>query len=152
MKDTIKMLKQDRKLIARSVENLSQEQLLLVPEGFKNNILWNLGHLIVTQQILHYKLSGNKMLITDELCDQLKSGTSPVDWSEPPDVDVLKALVPELPARLEKDYELGRFRDFKEYTTRTGIVLANIDDAISFNNFHEGVHTGVILCLKKLVV
>lgn len=150
--NAINLLKQDRKLIARSVANLSEEQLLLVPEGFKNNILWNLGHLIVTQQLLHYKLSGNKMLITDELCDQLKSGTSPADWSDPPDVDVLKALAPQLPARLETDYELGRFRDFKEYTTRTGIVLANIDDAISFNNFHEGVHTGIILCLKKLVV
>ncbi|MGB5463369.1 MAG: DinB family protein, partial [Aureibaculum sp.] len=30
-------------------------------------------------------------------------------------------------------------------------TLNNIQDAIEFNNFHEGIHLGYILALKKLV-
>jgi len=26
-----------------------------MPQGFDNNIAWNLGHIIVTQQSLHYR-------------------------------------------------------------------------------------------------
>ncbi len=29
------------------------------------------------------------------------------------------------------------------------LVLKSIEDAIQFNNFHEGIHLGYILALKK---
>ena len=57
LSSSIKMLKTERQLILRGIENLSDEQLLKIAEGSKNNILWNLGHIIVTQQVLHYTLS-----------------------------------------------------------------------------------------------
>ena len=56
-----------------------------------------------------------------------------------------------LPDTLEEDFEAGIFENYKEYPTSTGYVLSSIENAISFNNFHEGIHYGIIRALKKCI-
>jgi len=34
----------------------SLEQLNKIPEGFNNNLIWNIAHCVVTQQLLCYKV------------------------------------------------------------------------------------------------
>ena len=51
----------------------------------------------------------------------------------------------------QSDYNNGLFKDFKPYMTSTGIELKNIEDAISFNSFHDGIHVGIVLSLMKIV-
>ena len=43
------------------------------------------------------------------------------------------------------------FQNFNEYPTSTGFVLKNNRDSMEFNNFHEGLHIGVIMAIRKLV-
>ncbi|HET6569113.1 MAG TPA: DinB family protein [Rhodothermales bacterium] len=147
----IEMLRQVRAVVKRNIADLSDEQLLVIPEGFRNNILWNVGHLVVTQQTLLYRLSGQEMYVGSDLVDRFRKGTSPADWTETPDADRLKALLTELPERLPEDYANGRFANFQEYQTSTGPLLQDIGDGIAFNNFHEGLHLGVIQSMKKLI-
>jgi len=40
------------------IEDFSLEELNKIPEGFNNNIIWNIAHVIATQQALVYGLSG----------------------------------------------------------------------------------------------
>lgn len=145
------MLRQCRRLTARAVDGLSHAQLLFIPDGFKNNILWNLGHVVVTQQRLCYKHCGLETYIPEEVCEILKIGTSPADWIEPPDVGQIKTWMSGLPDRLEEDLRRDMFAGYPGYTTATGVTLGDIDDAIIFNNIHEGIHLGVILSLRKAV-
>jgi hypothetical protein len=149
---TIEMLRQCRRLTSKAVDGLSQEQLLHIPEGFRNNILWNLGHVVVTQQRLCYKHAGLDLYVPDDVCEVLKIGTSPADWSTPPDVDRIRTWMRELPDRLEEDLRRNRFDNYPGYTTANGVTFNDIDDAIVFNNIHEGVHLGVILSLRKAIV
>ena len=65
--------------------------------------------------------------------------------------DEVKELLLGLPDTLEEDYKAGIFKNFNEYPTSTGFVLDSINTAISFNNFHEGIHYGIIRSIKKLV-
>ena len=37
------------------LEKATPEQLALIPEGFHNNVLWNIAHCVVTQQLLCYE-------------------------------------------------------------------------------------------------
>jgi hypothetical protein len=148
----ISMLKQDRALTGRVIDGLTDDQLRYVPPGFRNNILWNLGHIIVTQQLLHYRLAGQELCVSASLVAQCRNGTSPADWDAPPEVAYLKDLLFSLPERLEEDYRQGRLETFQAYTTSTGVSLEDIDDALHFNLFHEGMHTGVIASIKKLVL
>ena len=145
------MLRQSRRLTAKAVTGLSEEQLLLIPDGYRNNILWNLGHVAVTQQRLCYKNAGLDLYIPDDLCEGLKIGSSPADWKEPPDFELIMSYLSDLPDKLEGDCRSNRFDNYREYTTTTGVTMGDIDDAIIFNNIHEGIHLGIILCLRKAV-
>jgi hypothetical protein len=42
------------------------DQLNTIPEGYSNNLIWNIAHIVV-QQMLVYKLSGLPMMISDEM-------------------------------------------------------------------------------------
>ncbi len=47
------------------------------------------------------------------------------------------------------DYQLGLFREYDSFVTATKVTLSDVDDAILFNNYHEGLHLGTILALQK---
>lgn len=145
------ILRINRKLIQKKIEGLSIEQLHKIPEGFNNNIAWNVAHLVVTQQLLHYKLSNLNCLVPDELIENYRKGTFPTETFTQEKWEEVLELFDGLPNTLQEDYEAEIFKEYIEYPTSTGFVLKNIKDAIAFNNFHEGIHLGTILSLLKFV-
>lgn len=151
MNKQFEVLKKSRELVLKKIEGLSIEQLHKIPEGFKNNIAWNLAHLVVTQQLLHYKLSGLNCLASDELIDSYKKGTAPTLTFSKEDFEEVKELLIGLPDTLKEDFEAGIFKEYNTYETSTGFVLDSIETAIAFNNLHEGIHLGTIMALTKLV-
>ncbi|PCI09561.1 MAG: damage-inducible protein DinB [Flavobacteriaceae bacterium] len=151
MTNTINLLKKNRLLILKLIEALTLEQLNKIPEGFGNNIIWNVGHLAVTQQLLCYKLSRLPMHISDEMVDNYRKDSAPNGDVNQAEVDEIKRLFVELPDQFEKDYNENIFKEYDSYTTSVNVTLSDIYSASSFNNFHEGIHLGVILTLRKLV-
>lgn len=147
----IKLIKKERELIFNGIENLSDEQLLIIPEAHKNNILWNLGHIIVVQQLLHYMLSKLEMHVSKDFVSDFRTGTSPDIWKQNPDIKQVKSFFMDLPDKFLEEYQSGLFKEFRPYRTSTGVELNSFDEAIAFNHFHEGTHAGIILKLKKLV-
>jgi len=148
----VDVLIKGRLLMLKAIEGYSLEQVNKTPKGFNNNIGWNIGHLVVTQQLLCYKLSGEETLISEELIERYKKGTAPVDYIiDNKEWELLKTLFLALPGNLQKDYDSNLFTTYNEYTTSVNVTIDNIEKAIDFNNFHEGIHLGVLLCLKKLV-
>jgi len=151
MTNQFKILKTSRIITLKAIESLTLEQLHTIPTGFKNNIVWNLAHLVVTQQLLLYKLSGLNCLISDDLIKNYTKGTAPTETMNEAEFEEVKELFLGLPDTLEEDYNAGIFKEYHTYNTSTGYVLDSIETAIPFNNFHEGLHLGVIMALKKLV-
>ncbi len=151
MKTQFDVLRKSRDLILKEIEDLTLEQLHIIPTGFKNNIAWNFAHLVVTQQLLNYKLSGLNCLCPDELIEAYKKGTVPTKTFTEEEFEEVKELFLGLPDTLEEDYEAGIFEEYNEYPTSTGFVLTSIESAISFNNFHEGIHYGIIRSIKKFL-
>ena len=145
------VLKQTRKLLLKVINHLSIEQLNKIPQGFKNNIVWNVAHLVVTQQLLCYKLSNKKCLISEVMIENFQKGSTPSYFVDEAEFENIKKLLLTLPETLEEDYNQGAFKEYATYTTSVNITLNNIDDAIIFNTYHEGTHLGVILQLLKFV-
>tara|TARA_B110000211_G_C13711318_1_gene391860 strand:- start:87 stop:542 length:456 start_codon:yes stop_codon:yes gene_type:complete len=151
MKIQFDILRKSRGLVLKELGGLTLDQIHQIPEGFKNNIAWNVAHLVVTQQMLHYKLSGLNCLCPDDLIDGYKKGTAPTKTLTEEEFEEVKELLLGLPDTLEEDFEAGIFENYNEYPTSTGFVLTSIETAIAFNNFHEGIHYGIIRAIKKFV-
>jgi len=139
----------NRKLLERFIDNHSLEDLNKVPEGFNNNIIWNIAHTIVTQQLLVYKLSGLPMVISDAMVDDYRKGTKTERDVSQAEVDQIKALLFSPIEKTKEDFNTGVFKTYTEYTVSTTSTLTKVEEAIAFNNFHEGIHLGYILALRK---
>jgi len=151
MQKQFEMLKKSRQLTLKTIENCTIEQLNKIPTGFKNSIAWNIAHLVVTQQLLCYKLSGLNCLISEDMIEKFQKGTSPTDIISEAEFEAIKNQFIELANRLEEDYQKGIFKKYIEYKTSVDITLKTIDDGIMFNTYHEGIHLGVILQLLKFI-
>lgn len=140
---------QNRKLLYKILNDTPKEKLLEIPDGFRNNIWWNIAHVVATQQILVYKFSGLQMRIPEELVDKFKKGTVPDGTATDEEIKEIAAFLLSTVEWMEDDYGSGLFKDFNEYTTSLKVTLRNIDDALTFNLFHEGLHLGAVLSLQK---
>ena len=151
MSSVFEVQKTIREILLKILDNHSLEQLNKVPEGFNNNIIWNVGHCISSQQVLVYKLSGLPTMVSEEFIAKYKKGTKPEGDVSQDEVDEIKALLFTTLEKTKKDFESGLFVDYNEYTTSMGFTLQKVQDALDFNNYHEGIHTGMAMNLRKLV-
>ena len=151
MKTQFNVLRISRDLVAKELEGLTLEQIHTIPKGFKNSIAWNVAHLVVTQQLLHYKLSNLDCLCPDELIQAYKKGTVPATNFTEEEFEEVKDLLTGLPDTLQEDFEAGIFESFSAYPTSTGLVLDSLETALIFNNYHEGIHYGIIRSIKKFL-
>ena len=151
MQTTFKITRKSRELLLPYLENYTLEQLNTIPEGFNNNIFWNIAHVVVTQQRIVYALSGLPMMISEEMARTYMRGTKPERDVTAAEVEELKSLLFSTLNRTEADFRSGVFTRYKEYTTEFGYTLHNIEEAMEFNNYHEGTHLGAIRALIKFV-
>ncbi len=139
-----------RQRITDIVEEMPTERLFKVPEGFGNHIAWNAAHLAVTQQLLHYRLSGLPSYLGDEIIEKYRKGTGP-EAADEASFRTAMDVFNRASDLLEADFQEKKFQRFEPYQTSVGVRLETIEDALLFNNFHEGIHLGYILAMKKLV-
>lgn len=151
MKASFDLLFATRQLLQKTIGGLSLNQINTVPESYNNSVGWNVAHIVVTQQLLHYPLSNNAPLIPDALIDRYRKGTKAELEISEDDWEMIKEFLVALPLQLKKDFYSNKFTEFKQYPTSYGYELNSIEEAIQFNNLHEALHLGYIMGMKKLV-
>ncbi|MVN21679.1 DinB family protein [Mucilaginibacter arboris] len=147
----IQKIKATRTFLLNLVEGLTIEQLNQIPEGFNNNIIWNLAHLTAAQQSICYKRSGLKPVVQDKYFSPYLPGTKPDSFIDQAEAGTIKTLLLSSLDEFESDYKKGFFKTYTPFVTRYGVAIDTIDDAINFLPYHEGYHTGAIMALKRLV-
>jgi hypothetical protein len=151
MNPKIETIKNIRRFLLELISELSTEQLNEVPTGFNNNIVWNLGHLVAAQQGICYFRSNVPMVVSEEYFNNFKGGSKPERAFSPDEIDQIKQLLIDSLDQFERDLNNKLFVTYTSVITRYGIEFKHIDDAIEFLPFHEGLHMGTIMALKKLV-
>jgi hypothetical protein len=64
---TLDITRTSRNILSQMAGTL--EQLNKIPEGYNNNLIWNIAHVVVVQQMLVYKYL-NSMMISDEMVEK----------------------------------------------------------------------------------
>jgi hypothetical protein len=153
MDKLIEVIKASRNKLLSLLADLTTEELNYIPTGFNNNLAWQMGHLVVSQQLLCYKLTGQKFLIEDDLIDLYKNGSKPERAFSEAEIAQMKGYLLSTIDQLEIDLTTGIFDNYTPYTISTypGLTLNNVNDAVTFIVSHDGLHYGCSLGLKKLV-
>ncbi|WP_053364804.1 DinB family protein [Bacillus sp. FJAT-27245] len=130
------------------VANVSEEAADIVPIGFNNNIRWNLGHIYLDQLLWIKHLTKEPIEIPEGFNEWFGFGTSPANWSsEPPSLEELKKLLFRQPEWIKETYGDRLNETFPE--TESG--MHTIAQVLVRTIFHEGIHLGAILALKKFL-
>lgn len=147
------ILKQPRLNILTTIDEFTIDQLNTIPAGFRNNIMWNLGHIVAAQSGIWYKRAGLPLpeAVSEEFFETYKPGSKPERLYTAEDLQHIKDLFISTLEAIEAEIETGQFANYPTWTTRYGAEIHNIDEAIAFLPFHDGFHIGTILALRKLV-
>lgn len=142
-----------RQVTVKAAQGLSEQALDYVPEGFNNNIRWNLGHIYVVQERFAFHFAGEPTQIPDNFERWFAKGSKPADWLEEdrlPARDDLLELLAEQPERIRKVLH-NRLDELvaAPFTTGTGLTLNTVGEFLSFTLYHEGIHFNAIGLLKR---
>ncbi|PWA08398.1 DinB family protein [Pueribacillus theae] len=123
----------------------------VIPEGFNNNIRWNLGHIAaICDQLMNFP-AGEKPLLPKPFNQSFSNGTSPKDWNDetPTYDDIVQALEAQ-PQQLKERYA-GKLSDpLPKPFSLVGIDFQTVGDLLVFVTYHEGMHQGTIGALQKV--
>ena len=118
MHRTFEITRTSRKLLSQFLENYTIEQLNTIPNGYSNNLIWNIGHIIVVQQMLVYNLSGLPMMVSSEMIEKYKKGTRPEHNADQNEIDQMKHLQLETINHSEVDFDNKIFKTYQSAIER----------------------------------
>jgi len=131
----ISFLTSIRTATLREIQDLSADQLNAIPTGFNNNIIWNAGHLVASEQRMLYSRSGQTPLVSSEFFDKYQKGTRPKGSIDEKEIEEIKKLLIYSIEKFEKDYKSNLFTNYESWTTSYGNTISSLDDAIAFYPF-----------------
>lgn len=147
----IDAVRKTRHYLLQIVTDLNNEELNEVPAGFNNNIIWNLGHLVAAQQGICYLRAGLPAKVDDAFFAAYRPGSKPESKVDEGGIARIKELLFTTLDSLEQDYAAGLWTQYPAWNTRYGVKINSIESAIGFLLFHEGLHSGYIMALKRVV-
>lgn len=127
---------------------VTAEQAEVIPNGFKNNVRWNLGHIYLDQFLWIQAVTKEKAPVPEQFNSWFGYGTSPENFRE--ETPSFKELLDLLKGQPEKIKELYGERLEEEYAP-TEMGMHTVEQVLVRTIFHEGMHLQTILDLKKLL-
>jgi len=151
MQRTFDFTRTSRTIISKFLDNYTLEKLNTIPNGFNNNLIWNIGHIVVVQQMLVYNLSGLPMMVSPEMVAKYKRGTKPEADVTKEEADEIRELLITTIDQCEADFSKQVFKNYNTFTTATGFILTTAEDAMAFNYYHEATHLGIMMGIRKFI-
>ncbi|MDF1508557.1 DinB family protein [Robertmurraya sp. DFI.2.37] len=137
-----------RTLTLKTVEDISEEQAELIPNGFNNNIRWNLGHIYLDQYLWIQDVTKENANLPAVFQNSFGFCTSPSDFTwETPSTQDLKILLKNQPSEIKKLYGERLEEEFEP----TDMGMYTIEQVLIRTIFHEGIHYQAILDMKKFL-
>jgi hypothetical protein len=137
-----------RERTLQQLEMINEETADRMPQGYSNTLRWNLGHILTVQENLCFKLIGESFELPEAFPAFFANGTRPGDWKNtPPTLDTLKSLLIQQPLRIKQKLSLRLEERLEQHFKG----IDRLDGVIGFSLYHEGMHTGIMMGLRKAI-
>ncbi|MGV3762884.1 DinB family protein [Parapedobacter sp.] len=145
-------IKQTRATFTQLIEGLGIDEINAIPDGFRNNIGWNFGHIVVSTQGLCYRRTNVQPDREIPFLSAYAKGTAPTNWINAEELEILKLEAVETILQIERDYENGVFASIVPYATATyGLQMDTIEKVFTVTLAHDNLHLGYATALRKAV-
>lgn len=134
-----------RKALSQALEGISSEVLEIVPEGFNNNIHWQVGHILVVTE--HFFFKGMEK-IPANYNEIFGPSTKPADWTG--DIPKVETLIEQLNEQLVRIKEIPS-EAFNQKLPKRFLGNETYGELAATGAFHEAMHLGQIQSLKRVV-
>ncbi|MCU9614430.1 DinB family protein [Caldibacillus lycopersici] len=135
-----------RGITEQTIQRIGEQIADVVPDGFNNNIRWNLGHIPVVQEALVFGTLGEKQALPEAFSEYFRPGSKPADWtSEPPTLEEIATVLSNQKLRIREALQ-GRLEETlpKPFTLPAGITFQTVSETLLFSCVHEGFHIEAI--------
>lgn len=133
-----------RNTLQKVLENVPKEVIETIPEGFNNNIHWQVGHILVAGDTFYNNGQGDFKIEKAYFAP----GTKPREWNG--DVPSLESLLEKLSKQTEEILKLTD-EQLNEKLPKPFLGNETRGDCVAMGAFHEAMHLGQIQILKRLV-
>lgn len=137
------------------MDGVTEEIADRIPNGFRNTIRWQLGHIYVVLERFAFQYVGLPLHLPEGFKEQFEYGTSPLNGSHSfpvPTLSELEHLLKEQQERIRDVLGLRlQEKAVSPYTTSAGITLETTEEFLSLNLYHEGMHISIIKLYKVLL-
>lgn len=118
----------------------------IIPEGFNNNIRWNLGHVLVDQYLWIRALTKEEIPIPIIFNEWFGYGSDPSRFTnETPSFSELIPMLQQQPQIIQERYQDRMEEEFPP----TEMGMCTVEQVLVRTIFHEGLHIGAIQALKR---
>lgn len=119
-------------------KSFTEEEADIIPQGFRNNLRWNLGHVFLDQFLWIQALTKEEAPIPNGFKNWFSYGTTPTDFTaNTPAFTHLLSLLQAQPGQI-----------FERYAA-IDMGMETIEQVLIRTIFHEGMHLQAILDIKK---
>jgi uncharacterized damage-inducible protein DinB len=131
----------------KHIEGLDAEKASFQPEGFNNNIHWQIGHVLTVAEQFMLGYPKKSSHLPENYIELFGNGTRPSDWSG--DVPSVELLTEQLKTQLGRIKEVPASM-LDEKLKKPFLGLETFGELANMALFHESYHLGQIHAMKKL--
>ncbi|RLQ93216.1 DinB family protein [Falsibacillus albus] len=138
-----------RRWTIEAAKGLPEEAVLKIPNHHRNNILWNIGHILVGWDNAIYQIIGEERRLPLQYHLMFPRGSFPSKWEEkPPEYPV---LLEQLEAQTEELIEAAAGK-LDQPLSEPFLHMTTLGEMFLFLTSHEALHLNVIGSLRRMVL
>jgi uncharacterized damage-inducible protein DinB len=136
-----------RGFFLKNVEGMDEKVANIQPEGFNNNILWHVGHVLLTAEYFLFGFPEKSTHLPMNYLELFNRGTSPSGWKG--EVPTIAELTGQLKDQMARVKEMPGER-LQEKLEKQFFDFNTFGELFNFSVFHETYHLGQIHAMKRM--
>ncbi|MEO5680982.1 MAG: DinB family protein [Chitinophagaceae bacterium] len=143
MTDYLELLEKQRAILLKKTTHLTTDQYNLVPRGFNNNIIWNMGHSLVVSESLLYSNTPFKVPLHEFDIEGFQKGTKPELIINDHGISLIRKALSDTVPLFKKSFDDFLSANVQDLQDPTGSSVVS-EKHLHFMLFHEDMHMAVI--------